>query len=360
MKPLDFMREAFEEYLTTKWNGGYTTHLRRLNKAGRQAGRYASRREAKELLKIGVAGVDNLISAGRLEAFVRRQGRARLILIERQSLLTFKQEFDHSLYLKQVENLLGLSHRRVLELVACQLLKPLRGPTVDGCSDWRFNEEDVKGLLCSVKEKVKPSDSIAPKGLVSLLMALRQLSRANVSLGHFIKDILDGKIVPCGESEKRGLASFLFSKRQVADYAGKQRRSRLGEVFTPMEAAKYLGVTRDVIYFLARCGILTSQGRTWESYPDLLISKGDLDYFNSAYFLPAKAAAQLGTVSVHLNKLLTARGIQPISGPKVDGGRQYVYRKADLGRIDVADLVSTARRQSSYSGNRKLQRTAAA
>jgi hypothetical protein len=65
-KSLDFMRRAFEEYLTTKWSGGYTAHLKRLNGVGRQDGRYASRREAKELLKIGMVSVDKLISTGRL------------------------------------------------------------------------------------------------------------------------------------------------------------------------------------------------------------------------------------------------------------------------------------------------------
>lgn len=237
-KPLDFMRIAFEEYLTTKWNGGYTAHLKRLNGVGRQAGRYASRREAKELLKIGVVSVDKLISAGRLKAIVRRQRGSRLILIERQNLLAFKRELDHSLYLKQVEGVLCLSHKRVLELVECQLLDPLRGPTVDGCSDWRFSGEEVKDLLRLVTETVKPSVSVASKDLVSFLMALRPLSRVSVSLGQFLKDILGGEITPCGESAKPGLASFLFSKKQIADYASRQRRSQIEEVFTITEATR--------------------------------------------------------------------------------------------------------------------------
>lgn len=359
-KPLDFMRRAFEEYLVTKWDGGYTTHLKRLNETGRHDSRYASRREAKELLKISVVSVDNLISAGSLKAIVSRKRRSRLILIDRQSLLAFKRELDHSLYLKQVEGQLGLSHKRILELVDCQLLKPLRGPTVDRCSDWRFSGEDIKGLLHLIKGKLKPSASTAQKDLVCFLMALRRLSRVNVSLGQFVRDILDGEIAPCRESKKPGLASFLFSKRQLADYAGRHRRLQLGEVFNATEAAKYLKVTKDVIYFLVKAGILQSQDRMGGFYSDLLVSKGDLEYFESAYFLTAKVAPQLGTVSVHLIKLLIARGVQPISGPKTDGGRQYVFRKADLGIIDMADLVSAARAQHSNLEERKLQRAAAA
>lgn len=126
------------------------------------------------------------------------------------------------------------------------------------------------------------------------------------------------------------------------------------------EAARYLRVTRDVVYFLTRCGILASRDRTEGRYLDLLIGKGDLEYFESAYFLPAKAAAQLGTISGHLTGLLIARGVQPISGPKVDGGRQYVFKKADLGGIDMADLISTDRARGSDPVGRKLPRAAAA
>ncbi len=231
---------------------------------------------------------------------------------------------------------------------------------MDGCSDWRFSGEDIKGLLRLIKGKLKPSASTAQKDLVCFLMALRRLSRFNLRLGQFVRDILDGVIAPCRESKKPGLASFLFSKRQLADYAGRHRRLQLGEVFNATEAAKYLKVTKDVIYFLVRAGILQSRDRMGGFYSDLLVSKGNLEYFESAYFLTAKVAPQLGTVSVHLTKLLIARGVQPISGPKTDGGRQYVFRKADLGIIDMADLVSTARAQHSNSEERKLQRAAAA
>ncbi|CAA7627714.1 hypothetical protein MCP1_70062 [Candidatus Terasakiella magnetica] len=41
---------------------------------------------------------------------------------------------------------------------------------------------------------------------------------------------------------------------------------------------------------------------------------------------------------------MTAKGIQPVSGPSVDGGRQYVYRRADLDGIDLAAIVPHKKR----------------
>jgi hypothetical protein len=337
------MRSAFEEYLVTRWDGGYTTHLRRLDKAVCRGGRYASRREAKELLKVSVRGIDRLIAAGILQAVVQNRGEARLILIERESLRELKGRFERSLHLKQVEKLLGVSHSRVLELVEHGLLKPLRGPNIDGCSDWRFSEEEIKNLIAQIQAKVGSPASEVTSDRLNLLIALRRLNRVDVRMGQFIKSILGGEISPCGEDGKSGLASFLFSKKQLAYYVGKQRSAQMGEVLCATEAAKRLGVTQDVIYFLTKRDILPSQKRTRRGYSDLLISKEGLEYFEASYMLPAKVAARLGTISGYLTGLLITRGVQPISGPKVDGGRQYVFRRSDLEGMNVEELISLAK-----------------
>jgi hypothetical protein len=104
-----------------------------------------------------------------------------------------------------------------------------------------------------------------------------------------------------------------------------------------------------VVYFLARPRLLSSLNRMGEHYPDLLIGKDDLDLFNSTYVLSAKVAARPGTISGHLTRLLTTQGIQPISGPKVDGGRQYVFRKSDLDAINADELVSAGSRPNPRS-----------
>ena len=222
---LDFLRVAFEEYLIAHWDGGYTSHLKRLNEAARHNGKYVSRREAKELLKVGVKSMDNLIAVGQIEAIVRKQGNARLILIERDSLHMFKRELDQSLYLKQVQALLGISHKRVLELVHHGLLNPLRGPTVDGCSDWRFSKKEAQGLLDQINKKIIRPVSIANNSAMNFLMALRKLKRAHVGMVQFIESILKDEVSPCGISTKPGIASFQFSKKEISEYACGQLRA---------------------------------------------------------------------------------------------------------------------------------------
>jgi hypothetical protein len=336
---LDFMRSAFEEYLSVRWDGGYTAHLKRLDEAVRLNGKYASRREAKRLLRVSVQGIDGLIAAGKLKAVVRHREGGRLILIERACLQELKLELEQSLYLKQTEKALGVSRKRVMELVDAGLLSPLRGPSIDGCGEWKFSKRDVTDLLARARKKVRTAKSEIGN-TISFLMAFRKLARVNIGMAQFLRSILDGEIAPCGKAAKPGLAALLFSRAQVSSFACGQRRKQMGETYSAPEAAKLLGITRDVVYFLAKKGILSSLSKAGQHYPELLIGKDSLEEFNSACALPAKVAKQFGTVSGHLTRLLTTQGIHPISGPKVDGGRQYVFRKSDIDMIDINTLVS--------------------
>jgi hypothetical protein len=159
-------------------------------------------------------------------------------------------------------------------------------------------------------------------------------------MAQFLRAILDGEVAPCGKAAKLGLAALLFPKAEISNYASRQRREQVGETYSALEAAKLLGITRDVIYFLVRKGILTSRNRDGDRYTDLLIGKDALEEFKLNYIFPATIAKQLGTISGHLTRLLATQGIHPVSGPEVDGGRQYVFKKLDLDMMNIQGIVS--------------------
>jgi hypothetical protein len=89
----------------------------------------------------------------------------------------------------------------------------------------------VKGLLEQIKKRVRPSTSVGRSGSINFLMALRKLKRVQVSMGQFIRGIMDGEIRPCGISAKRGLPALQFFEWQVTEYAYRQTRPQEGEVF---------------------------------------------------------------------------------------------------------------------------------
>lgn len=112
------------------------------------------------------------------------------------------------------------------ELVAYGLLNPVRGPIVDGCSDWKFHEKEVKNLLQQIKRKVCSKEIVKNINTISFLMAFRRLRNTRVLIGQFIKDIIASKIYPLAVSSKPGLDAFQFSTKQIAEYANNRLRVR--------------------------------------------------------------------------------------------------------------------------------------
>jgi hypothetical protein len=331
----NFMREGFEEYLVTKWDGGYVGSMRRLSPSLRMRSTFVPRTEAKEFLRIKVEGVDQLIALGRLKAIVRNNGRCRRILIERASLNIVKQELEQSLYLKQAAARLGISGSRVRELSKCNLLRPYEGIGIDGRSGQTFNSKDIQYLLDSVRRRLIKGSRVAASDNISFLNALRKLRRVNVDIGQFIQLILDDVLSPIRLNSKSGLDSLVFSKSGIKGYITELERIRLGETLSVPEVAQRLGIGITSVRFLISKAIIQIHRQAVKGHYDLRISESALELFHATYVLPAKLAMQFNTTSSRLTNLLISNGLMPISGPKIDEGKQYVFLKTELEQVDL-------------------------
>jgi len=332
---LNFMREGFEEYLITRWAGGYVAHVRRLSPSLRMRSKYVSRTDAKAFLHINVEAIDRLIALGKLNAVIRNNGSSRGILIERASLDIVKQELEHSLNLKQVAEMLGIASQRVHELIECNLLRPLTNEGINGRGDRKFSSEEIKCLVAGVRSKHVKSHRIAVSDNISFLKAVRILGRVHISIGQFIQTVLDGMLRPVGLSARVGLNSLVFSRSDIKSYIRNLEQSMLGETFSVPEVARRLGIGLNNIRFLINKGIIPIRRQAIKGHHDLRIAKNSIDLFNSTYILPAKLTHRFNTTSSRLTNVLIMRGVTPVSGPKIDGGKQYVFNRAEIEKIDL-------------------------
>jgi hypothetical protein len=72
----------------------------------------------------------------------------------------------------------------------------------------------------------------------------------------------------------------------------------------------------------------------------------ELERFESTYIFGAKLARGLNVSCQFLVDSLRDEDIQPITGRKVDEGNIYIFKRADLIKVDVETLISTARVKS--------------
>jgi len=75
---INFVRDAFDDYLTRFWQGGHASRIRHLK--GAQT-KYISKPQAGKILGAGSGTVDRLIETGKLTPHIESRGGRRLILI---------------------------------------------------------------------------------------------------------------------------------------------------------------------------------------------------------------------------------------------------------------------------------------
>lgn len=340
---LNFIREAFEDYLSTRWHGGHTSGIKRINEAARRKRKYVSFNEAVKLLNVGRSGLRSLITDGRLSAIVRPLGKINMTLIERHQVLEFEAKLEQLLTVTRAKNVLGIDRESIPDLIKYKLLQSHPHPT-DLSNPHRYNLQDISNLLSSIKNKVVNETHLRGRKRISFTIALRKFRNHGMGLGEVIKLILDGKISPCAMKVSCGLGGLLFYESVVANYQRKLIGRSIGRAVRVDEAARLLGLQKTPVYFLLSKGLLTAQKVAIDNRRILFVTTKSINKFTLKYVLPARVAPSLRTSSTYLSKLLCAEGVQAVSGPTVDGGRGFIFRRKDLKKIDLEELIDKERR----------------
>lgn len=305
---------------------------------------HVSGNKAIRALRTTWQGLEGLIRAGRLKAVIGSRGDDRIFFIEKKSLENLKAKLERSLFLKQVESILGVQFGRIKELVNCGLLNPLRGPDVDGCADWRVDKEEVASLLDRLVGKLPRRRKVDKREVVDFKFVLKSTARASVSLGVLLQAILDGEIKPVGRGKGAGLRCLLFSEKQIARYVRSEFRLLVGDAMTLPEVAESLGVTSSAVDFLAAKGFLRAEKHENAPLLGRLVTREDSDAFNESYLQASKIASEHHSSSNHVISSLAARGVRPVTGRRIDGGLIYLFRKSDLAPLDLAASIAAARK----------------
>jgi predicted site-specific integrase-resolvase len=337
-----FMREEFELYVKTRWSGGMLRNSSLVSPgAVVRSEKYLSQIEATRRIGIGIDLVRRLIKIGKLKT-LRTPGKVRNVLIEVDSCDAVRLSLEGSLTLRQTAALLGVSQVATVDLVKKGCLVAFMGTALQEYrfKRWIFERRAVDHLLERVGRCVLPLHSPRKTQLMSFQRALSSHSYISFSTGDFVNAILGGEITPVVKASGRGLSCLRFAKSQVAEFFQKHFRDRKSGLLTMADTAIELGMDAYLVSFLINKGLLrAADSRRARSKG--LITAQEIERFSLTYTtLGTKLTRALNTTPVKIADLLLARGVWPVTGPNVDGGRSYVYKKADLASINLPELVA--------------------
>nr|WP_295829966.1 TniQ family protein [uncultured Azospirillum sp.] len=240
--------------------------------------------------------------------------------------------------------LLGIGKRTFVGLRGTDLLPPpASGLAADllGRSAWRV--ADLEAFLRRFEAAVRPAHGTGE--LVGLPTAARALGGLGMGAKAVLRAVLEGQLHPAAlRPERRGLARMVFHKADaeaLRDTLGAAARRTL----SVDGAARALGIKQEVAYHWVRRGWLPTvkvPGTTAERGGR--ITEEALVLFRREYVTAPdlRGTRGLGT-SKKLALQLIDMGARPVSGPSVDGGRQFLFRRAEIDAL-------LARRRSADHG----------
>ncbi|WP_083851186.1 helix-turn-helix domain-containing protein [Pusillimonas noertemannii] len=307
-----FLREAFESYVNSHWAGVLTRRNRFFSEQTRRSHPRTTINKAARLFNTPPALLKRLSTELKGSEIVFKSGR-RLRTIESAQLNTIR-----GVTLTQAVGILHLPERRIRMLIESGLLQPEVSPTAFSSAAWFISEERLQALF------VHPTGQTSEGG-VSLYRLCRygriseaefvELARALISQGLDIVNASNDPI-PLGLAEIRhvDLRRWLLTLR-----------AHKGRSLSVDEAAKALGIKQQVAYQLVHSGLLQSYRGSERT--ELRVRYVDLEAFQRQYISLAQLARNKKTSpKALLRKILCS----PVTGPDIDGGRQYFYRRVDL------------------------------
>ena len=112
--------------------------------------------------------------------------------------------------------------------------------------------------------------------------------------------------------------------------------------------ANLIGVSLDAAYEMEKIGLIKA---TYCGQPKVgkVISKEDAEQFHRTYIASSEIAKQRGVSANTVIKYPTNAGIRPCSGPAIDGGPRYLYRRDDLADFDLTMIEPSRRAKSKLS-----------
>lgn len=249
------------------------------------------------------------------------RGRRTICVLPPSAVEQVKHYLDDLVSWKSAAKLLGLSVDRMKLLCAAGRL------SADNDQLSRQQCQSLAVLMRGVA--VPPTRDQRYESANELLRKLVPARRTD----EFLSAVLDGTLALYGEDDGvRPPGQFLMTRESVVDWVSTQRAGVVA-VLSVGDAAKRLGAKSQVMYEWADRGLLKTEQGMVGRRPSLVVTADALAEFEGRYALLAPMARQAGIAKKHSYQWALQQGLKVVSGPLVDGSRQYLVKRTSKHRF---------------------------
>ena len=280
---------------------------------------------AAKALRIRTEGLSLALDTLADETVMSRRtasGRLRR-LVTPQIAQRIQAERQDRIATKTAARLLGMSSDRVEQLVNANVLV-----RQTGC----LSRQACDTLLKSILQMRVHAD--APVEAIPLGEALRfwvPVARSS----EFVHAVLCGNLKLFTSMTSASIHDTLLDRESLTAWATRPSES-VSEWLSIPDCAKRLGVKQEVVYHLARTGLLQTQKAVVKRRTAQVVTLKAIDQFEQRYESLTTAARRAGVDWRQGLNWARSHGLRFASGPGVDGGRQYfLHRQPRQQRTEV-------------------------
>jgi hypothetical protein len=220
---------------------------------------------------------------------------------------------------------LGLGKDAVTRLLNSDYIETVRGPKLDGYHKWIINSESVEKLILTFKNRARESYEIDNSySFISFTKAMFILTGYMLTVVDLVKFVYDGVLCPYYKGDNEKVGELFFVKEELIEVI-EGRFVSVERVKTFMDESKY-----NVMSWVKKGYINTIKNKHGN-----LLTKEGVEEFKNTYISLNEILKTYGIVSpgAVLNALIN-NNIHPVTGPRVDNGKGYLFLRKDHLRID--------------------------
>lgn len=313
-----FLRDAFEDYLKSNWWGHICKRNRSFQTKTRDEHPKLTIAQAAKQSAIKPSLIKQLSLLGLLEVTEADLASGRTIrAVNENDLPEIAKLVSNSKTLGVAAKYLSIPESRLRQLAQENVIAPLISKPDQSSANWLFTEHQLRQLFFKCK-------SGASYQLVSFAQVIKHWRLKRHEFVSVVRAVMKRDLCVYGsesESSPIGLISFdrMALKRWLSNY-----KVDNSDMFSVNQAAEILGIKQQVGYQLVRNGLLMSVANTNGTKS---ITRSAITKFDRHYISLAQLKSRLDWKE---NFSFIIKNLTPISGPSIDGGRQYFFKKSDF------------------------------
>lgn len=318
-----FLREAFELFLLEHWRGELCGRHRLFSEETINRHRHQGLARVARSAGLGSKRLRKMVHQDRFPANTFNPSSAKhLITIDKEVLARLLPDPNDYLDLRATARLLGLKRTRLRQLVARGVLLADAKPDFRISNRWHFRRTEIEAYLMGIR---KSAVQIPSGDTLTLEHALRYWRIESTEFGELMKALKLGEMSFSMPHQYR-LSELTFPADELRTWLAKARGATISWI-SASKASELLALKEQVIYELISKNLLVADVVAKNGHAIRRVSLLSLQNFRDTYVSASALAQQHGvSVSAILKKITAA----PVTGPKVDGGRQYFFKRFEI------------------------------